>query len=80
MRDVLALYVAGLTLCWGPVTTDGSDSLTECHFPFGRGVGVEIDQAMSYQRPGRITEFRSRVWIPPVTSELRSGRSNAGSV
>src|SRR5256885_12314620 len=25
MRDVLALYVAGLTLCWGPVTTDAQD-------------------------------------------------------
>ena len=25
MRDVLVLYVAGLTLCWGPVTTDAQD-------------------------------------------------------
>jgi len=31
------------------------------------------------QRPGRITEFSARVWIPPVTSSLRFGGSIAGS-
>src|SRR5207248_941539 len=42
----------------------------------GRGE-IVLEHRTVTQRP-RMTEFSSRVWIPPLTSSLRSGRSTAG--
>ena len=48
---------------------------------FHRASGSDSRPPLStFQRPRLITESSSRVWIPPVTSSLRSGRTNAGDL
>ena len=64
----------------GTEHSGGAHELPPGGVPPGVGRGAIVPEHLTVTQRPRMTEFSSRVWIPPLTSSPRSGRSAVGSI
>ena len=78
--DVVAAGVGDGESHPGTEHAGGAHELSPSAVPPAVGRGETVLEHLTVTQRPRMTEFSSRVWIPPTTSSLRSGRSTAGSI